>query len=47
MITKDNAATGFENITSPEPTAIKTVVDGQIVIIRNGVMYNLQGQIIK
>jgi hypothetical protein len=47
VVAKDNAATGVENITSPQTTAIKTMIDGQIVIIRNGAMYNLQGQIIK
>ena len=47
VVAKDNAATGVEKITSPQTTAIKTMIDGQIVIIRNGAMYNLQGQIIK
>ena len=40
----ENEATGFENITAPEGQAIKTIVNGQLVIIRGGEMYNAQGQ---
>ena len=40
----ENEATGFENITAPEGQAIKAIVNGQLVIIRGGEMYNVQGQ---
>ena len=40
----ENEATGFENITAPEGQVIKAIVNGQLVIIRGGEMYNVQGQ---
>ena len=40
----ENEATGFENIVAPEGQAIKAIVNGQLVIIRGGEMYNVQGQ---
>ena len=40
----ENEATGFENITAPEGQTIKAIVNGQLVIIRGGEMYNVQGQ---
>ena len=40
----ENAATGFENIVAPEGQTIKAIVNGQLVIIRGGEMYNVQGQ---
>ena len=40
----ENEATGFENIVAPEGQVIKAIVNGQLVIIRGGEMYNVQGQ---
>ena len=39
----ENAATGVDNITTSEK-ATKVIVNGQLVIIRDGVKYNVQGQ---
>ncbi len=39
----ENEATGFENITAPEGQAIKAIVNGQLIIIRNGEKFNAQG----
>ena len=44
VVTHENTTTGFENITAPEGQAIKAIVNGQLVIIRGGEMYNVQGQ---
>ena len=43
-VTGENQTTGFENITAPEGKATKVLRNGQIIIIRNGEMYNAQGQ---
>ena len=43
----ENAATGFDNIVAPEGQTIKAIVNGQLVIIRGGEMYNVQGQVIR
>ena len=40
----ENAATGLDNIVAPEGQTIKAIVNGQLVIIRGGEMYNVQGQ---
>ena len=40
----ENEATGFENITAPEGQTIKVISNGQLIIIRDGEMYNAQGQ---
>ena len=39
----ENEATGFENITAPEGKTVKAIVNGQLIIIRDGEMYNAQG----
>ena len=39
----ENEATGFENITAPEGQAVKAIVNGQLIIIRNGEKFNAQG----
>ena len=39
----ENEATGFENITAPAGKTIKAVVNSQLIIIRDGEMYNAQG----
>ena len=40
----ENAETGFENIVAPEGEIKKVFVNGQIIIIRNGEKFNIQGQ---
>ena len=40
----ENAATGLNNITNGENTTIKTIENGQLIIIRNGEKFNAQGQ---
>ena len=44
VVTREDAATGFENITNGENTTIKTIENGQFIIIRNGEKFNAQGQ---
>ena len=39
----ENETTGFENIVAPEGETIKAIVNGQLIIIRGGEMYNAQG----
>ena len=39
-------ATALENI-AVEGKAVKAIVNGQLIIIKNGVQYNAQGQVIK
>ena len=41
---EENEATGFENIVAPEGETKKVIINGQLVIIRGGEMYNAQGQ---
>ena len=43
-VTGENEATGFENITNGENTTIKVIENGQLIIIRNGEKFNVQGQ---
>ena len=40
----ENAATGLDNITNGENNTIKVIENGQLIIIRNGEKYNIQGQ---
>ena len=40
----ENGETGFENITAPAGKTVKAIVNGQLIIIRDGEMYNAQGQ---
>ena len=40
----ENAATGLDQIVAPEGQAVKAIVNGQLIIIRDGVKYNVQGQ---
>ena len=42
VATKENAATGVDNITNGE-NVVKTIVNGQLIIIRNGEKFNAQG----
>ena len=45
MSTKgENEATGFENIIVPEGQVLKVIENGQLIIIRGGEKYNVQGQ---
>ena len=39
----ENEATGFDNITAPEGQTIKAIVNGQLIIIRDGEKYNAMG----
>ena len=43
VVTREDAATGFENITNGENTTIKLIENGQLIIIRNGEKFNAQG----
>lgn len=40
----ENVETGIDNLTSGENTTIKLIENGQLIIIRNGEKYNIQGQ---
>ena len=44
VVVSENAATGLDNITNGENTVIKTIENGQLIIIRNGEKFNAQGQ---
>ena len=43
----ENEATGFENVVAPEGQAIKVIENGQLIIIRGGEKFNVQGQVIR
>ena len=40
----ENATTGFDQIVAPEGKAIKVIENGQLIIIRGGEKFNVQGQ---
>ena len=40
----ENATTGLDQIVAPEGQAVKAIENGQLIIIRDGVKYNVQGQ---
>ena len=42
-VTGENEATGFDNIVAPEKQVIKAIINGQLIIIRDGEMYNAMG----
>jgi uncharacterized repeat protein (TIGR02543 family) len=42
--TEENTTTGSEDIVTPNEQVIKVIENGQVVIIRNGEKYNVQGQ---
>ena len=44
VVLNENEATGFDQVVAPEGKTIKAIVNGQLVIIRGGEMYNVQGQ---
>lgn len=44
VVFNENEATGLDQIVAPEGETIKAIVNGQLVIIRGGEMYNVQGQ---
>ena len=44
VVTREDEATGFENITNGENTTIKVIENGQLIIIRGGEKFNAQGQ---
>ena len=43
----ENEATGLDNIQLPNANSQKLIINGQLIIIRDGEMYNAQGQLIK
>mgnify|MGYP003292487360 CR=1 FL=1 len=43
VVTKEDAETGLDNITTGTK-AVKAIENGQLIIIRDGVKYNVQGQ---
>ena len=45
--TKSNVSTDMDNIQSPVTTCQKVMRNGQLIILRDGMEYNAQGQIIK
>ena len=46
VVTKEDAETGVEDIFSTD-APVKAIVNGQLIIIRDGEMYNVQGQLVK
>ena len=44
VVAREDAATGFDNITNGENTTIKLIENGQLIIIRGGEKFNAQGQ---
>ena len=44
IVANENQTTGVEDIANPEGQVLKTIVNGQLIIIRGGEMYNVQGQ---
>lgn len=42
--TGENAATGIGDVVVPTEQATKVIINGQLIIIRDGVKYNVQGQ---
>ena len=43
----ENATTGLDQIVAPAGQAVKAIENGQLIIIRDGVKYNVQGQVIR
>ena len=43
----ENTATGIENVSANFGESEKRLENGQLIIIKNGVRYNAQGQIVK
>ena len=44
VVAGENQATGIDNIVAPEGQAIKVIENGQLIIIRGGEKFNIQGQ---
>ena len=47
VVTREDAATGLDNNQLPITNIQKAIENGQLIIIRDGVKYNVQGQVIK
>ena len=47
VFSEEQTATGMENVQNEETKAQKVMIDGVMYIIRNGVKYNVNGQIVK
>ena len=43
----ENATTGLDQIVAPAGQAVKAIENDQLIIIRDGVKYNVQGQVIR
>lgn len=43
VVAQEDEATGVEDITAPEGQVLKVIENGQLIIIRNGEKYNVQG----
>ena len=44
VVAQEDEATGVEDITAPEGQVLKVIENGQLIIIRGGEKYNVQGQ---
>ena len=47
IVFSEKITTGIENMAAPQNGVVKTIENGQFVIIREGVRYNAAGQIVK
>ena len=47
VVTRENTTTGLDQIAAPAGQAVKVIENGQLIIIRDGVKYNVQGQVIR
>lgn len=47
IVKQESSATDIDNIYGNDVKSIKLLENNQVVIIRNGVKYNVQGQVIK
>ncbi|MBP3575381.1 MAG: hypothetical protein J6J55_02680, partial [Paludibacteraceae bacterium] len=47
VVTREEVETGLDNNQLPNTNIQKVLENGQLIIIRDGVKYNVQGQVIK
>ena len=47
VFNEENQATGVDHVSSDQVPSTKVIENGQLVIIKNGVRYNAQGQVVK
>ena len=43
VVFEENEETALDNLSTPQQKAVKVIYNGQLIIIRNGEMYNAQG----